>query len=162
MSIKRRNVCGLINLNSRSHRYLFILFIYLLRKNTLQWRHSERDGVSNHQPHDCLFKHLFRRRSKKTSMLRVTGLCEGNSPVTGEFPAQRSSNAENVSIWWRHYEHHFKVNGMEPTQNLQHLPHSDPVLQQYRSIVSCLQGCNMLGFVQVTWISNYIRDIFVL
>ena len=30
-----------------------------------------------------------RRRSKKASKLRVTGLCEGNSPLTGEFPAQR-------------------------------------------------------------------------
>ena len=46
---------------------------------------------------------LFKRRSKKTSKIRVTGLCEGNSPVTGEFPAQRASNAENVSIWWRHH-----------------------------------------------------------
>ena len=45
---------------------------------------------------------LFRRESKKTSKLRVTGLCAGNSPVTGEFPAQMASNAENVSIWWRH------------------------------------------------------------
>ena len=35
-----------------------------------------------------------RRRSKKTSKLRVTGLCEKNSPVTGEFPSQRASNAE--------------------------------------------------------------------
>ena len=26
-------------------------------------------------------------------------LCEGNSPVTGEFPAQRDSDAEKVSIW---------------------------------------------------------------
>ena len=40
---------------------------------------------------------------KKTPMPRVTGLCEGNSPVTGEFPTQRASNAENVSIWWRHH-----------------------------------------------------------
>ena len=40
--------------------------------------------------------------SKKISKLRVTGLCEGNLPVTCEFPAQRASNAENVSIWWRH------------------------------------------------------------
>ena len=31
----------------------------------------------------------------ETSKLRVTGLCEGNSPVTGEFPAQMASNAEN-------------------------------------------------------------------
>ena len=43
------------------------------------------------------------RRSKKTSKLRVTGLCAGNSPETGEFPAQRASNAENGSIWWRHH-----------------------------------------------------------
>ena len=46
---------------------------------------------------------LFRCRSKKTSKLRVTGLCARNSPVTGEFPAQLASNAENVSIWWRHH-----------------------------------------------------------
>ena len=70
---------------------------------SLQWRHNERDGVSKHQPHDCLLNSLFRRRSQKTSTLRVTGLCAGNSPVTGEFPAQRASNAENVSIWWRHH-----------------------------------------------------------
>ena len=44
-----------------------------------------------------------RLRSKKTPKLRVTGLCEGNSPVTGEFPAQKASNVENVSIWWRHH-----------------------------------------------------------
>ena len=36
--------------------------------------------------------------------LRVTGLCDGNSRVTGEFPAQRASNAKIVSIWWRHHE----------------------------------------------------------
>ena len=128
---------------------------------TLRWRHNDLDGVSNHQPHGCLLNRLFRRRSKKTSKLRVTGLCVGNSPgpvnsphkgpvtrkmfpfddvimssmasqitgvssvysavcsgadqrthqssaslvfvrgnsqVTGEFPAQWSSNAENVSI----------------------------------------------------------------
>ena len=40
---------------------------------------------------------------KKTLKLRVTGLCAGNSPVTGEFPAQMTSNAENVPIWWRHH-----------------------------------------------------------
>ena len=68
----------------------------------LQWRHNGRDSVSNHQPHHCLLNRLFRRKSKKTSMLRVTGLCSGNSPGTGEFPAQMASYAENVSIWWRH------------------------------------------------------------
>ena len=68
-----------------------------------QWRHNEHDSVSNHQPHDCLPNRLFRRRSMKTSKLRVTGLCVGNSPGTGEFPTQMASNAESVSIWWRHH-----------------------------------------------------------
>ena len=70
---------------------------------SLQWRHNGHDIVSNNQPHDCLLHHLFRRRSKKKSKLRVTGLCAGNSPGTGEFPEQMASYAENVSIWWRHH-----------------------------------------------------------
>ena len=65
----------------------------------LHWSHNDHDGVSNHQPHGCLLNCLFRHRSKKTSKLRVTGLCVG----TGEFPAQRASYAENASIWWRHH-----------------------------------------------------------
>ena len=72
--------------------------------STLHWRHNGCDGVSNHQPRDCLLNGLFRRRSKKTSKRRVTGLCAGNSPLTGEFPAQRASNAENFSIWWCHHD----------------------------------------------------------
>ena len=87
--------------------WFWSLFVHKHRlecTQSLQWRHNERDGVSNHQPHDCLLNRLFGRRSKKTSKLRVTGLCAGNSPGTGEFPAQRTSNAENVSIWWRHHE----------------------------------------------------------
>ena len=71
---------------------------------TVLWRHNEHDGVSNLQPRDCLLNHVFMRVSKKTSNLRVTCLCAGNSPVTGEFPAQRASNAENLIIWWRHHD----------------------------------------------------------
>ena len=67
---------------------------------TVQWRHNGRDVVSNYQCHDCLLNREIKRRSKKTSKLRVTGL------VWGEFtgPAQMASNVENVSIWWRHHE----------------------------------------------------------
>ena len=57
-----------------------------LVSQSLRWRHNEHDGVSNHQPHHCFLNRLFRRRSKKTSKLRATGLFAGNSPVTGEFP----------------------------------------------------------------------------
>ena len=100
---------------------LFDIFIYIyvvaLRLSTAQiqqycigcfnralhWRHNRHDSVSNHQPRGCLLSGLFRRRSKKISKLRVTGLCAGNSPGTGDFPAQMASNAEKVFIWWRHH-----------------------------------------------------------
>ena len=72
--------------------------------DSLLWRHNWRDVVSNYRPHDCLLNRSFRHRSQKTSKLCITGLCAGNSPVTGEFPAQRASNAKNVSIWWRHHD----------------------------------------------------------
>ena len=72
--------------------------------HALHWRHNEHDGVSNHRRLDCLLKHLFRRRSRKTLKFRFTDLCEGNPPVTGGFPSHRDTNAENVSNWWGHHE----------------------------------------------------------
>ena len=71
---------------------------------TLQWHHYECDGASNHQRLNCFLNCLFRRRSKNTSKLCVTGLCVGNSRVTGEFPTHRASNVENISIWKHHHD----------------------------------------------------------
>ena len=67
-------------------------WIPLQRVSTLQWCHNGLYGINR----------LFGRRSKKTSKLRVTGLCAGNSPGIGEIPAQMASNTENFCIWWRH------------------------------------------------------------
>ena len=75
-----------------------------LSHTTLPWRYNENDGASNHHHRHCLLIRLFRCRSKKAPQLRVTGLCWGNSPVTGEFCTQKTSNAENVSVWWPHHE----------------------------------------------------------
>ena len=85
------------------YKYLKRGNMVFVERNRLRWRHNDHAGVSNHQPHGCLLNRLFRRKSKKTSKLRVTGLCAGNSPGTGEFPAQMASYAENVSICWRHH-----------------------------------------------------------
>ena len=76
--------------------------VFTLRIITLQWRHTECDDLIS--PASRLFTQPFiQAQIKKTSKLRVIGLCEGNSPGTGEFPALRASNAENVSISWRHH-----------------------------------------------------------
>ena len=53
-------------------------------------------------PASRLFTQSFVQAQIK-SKLHITGLCERNLPLTGEFPAQRVSNIENVSSWWRHH-----------------------------------------------------------
>ena len=88
---------------------LMYRYVHERMLHPLRWRHNRSDSVSNHQPHHCLLNRLFRRRSKKTSKFRVTGLCVGNSPGAGEFPAQMASNAENVSIWWRHHGNYCNI-----------------------------------------------------
>ena len=67
--------------SSPFHRFLKYTDISMFCRNgqSLHWRHNDHDGISNHQPHGCLLNRVFRRRSKKTSKLRVNGLCAGNS-----------------------------------------------------------------------------------
>ena len=101
----------------------------------LQWRHYERDGVSNHQNHDCLLNSLFRCRLKKVSKLRVTGLCVRgihqwpvNSPHKGPVtrkmypfdvimtsswkpPLQAILKQCSVEIIWVLVAHHFQLPG---------------------------------------------------
>ena len=49
-----------------------------------------------------LFAQLFVQEQIKN--IKLTGLCEGNPPLTGGFPSQRVSEAKNGSIWWRHHD----------------------------------------------------------
>ena len=54
--------------------------------SALQWRHNERDSVSNHQPHECLLYGLFRRRYQSSASLAfVRGIHRWtvNSPHRG-------------------------------------------------------------------------------
>ena len=52
--------------------------------------------------------------------------CAGNSPVTGEFPAQRASNTENVCIWWRYHEQDGRAIATTPVNS----PHKWPVTRK--------------------------------
>ena len=117
----------------------------------LQWRHNGRDGVSPAAP---LFTQPCRCRSKKTSKLCVTGICVGNSPVPGEFPAQMTSNAENVSIWWRHH-----TLSWPPIDEI--LP---PVLIDSDSLIlhSKYYGCWLLGDVRIQIISGDCLSLVIL
>ena len=89
---------------------------------------------------------LFRRRSKKTSKLRITGLCAGKSPGTGEFPAQMASYAENVSIWWRHHDISPKVM----------LPHRQAIYLLNRTdLCDLIRNCNYLSRHRIDEASLY-------
>ena len=97
---------SIANAFSRVHHICVYVFCYIHGdhcKISLHWRHNDHDGVSNHQPH-CLFTQPFIQTQIKENIKapRHWPLC-GEFTGTGEFPAQKASYAENVSIWWRHH-----------------------------------------------------------
>ena len=130
---------------------------------TLQWPHDERDGVSNRRRLDCLLHHLFRHSSKKTSKFRDTGLCEGNSPVTGEFPTQRASNAENVYIWWRRHGL-CGDGGNGVTKNLHDTKQKrccDVMKNHLPWETTYFNGIYFFGFTVHYWLTAVIQSFFV-
>ena len=75
---------------SSSYYWKQELFRAQLSNCSLQWCHKKRDGVSNHQPHDCLLNRLFKaqnQRKPQTSATRafVRGINQWpvNSPHKG-------------------------------------------------------------------------------
>ena len=78
--VHAKPICTLTKWAKLYRQHLERRFLERERLNALHLRHNDHNGVSYHQPHDCLLNRLFGRRSKKTSKLRVTGLCAGNSP----------------------------------------------------------------------------------
>ena len=91
--------------SSWQHSTNILLHFYLFDFRSLHWRHNDHDGVSNHQPHGCLLNRLFGRWSKKTSKLRVTGLCAGNSPGPVNSPhkgpvTRKMFPFDDVIMWW--------------------------------------------------------------
>ena len=113
--------------------------------------------MSNLQPHHCLLNRVFRRRSKKTSKLRVTGLCAGNSPVTGEFPAQMTHNAINVSIGWSHHlflqcDAHFR--GSTALEQLCNF-------LIFHNLIFCY--CLLItNFLYISWNTKYAKSVMLL
>ena len=68
------------------------------QRKSLRWRHNDHAGVSNHQPRGCLLNRLFRRRSKKTSKLRVTGLKNGQ--LRGKYFHLMTSSCIQAPCHW--------------------------------------------------------------
>ena len=101
------NVVEKIYICTSSMNVNYIKFFWMIVFVHIHYNDIMSAMASQSQPHDCLFNRLFRRRWNKISKLRVTGLCVGNSPVTSEFPTQKASNVENVSIGRRH--HHLEL-----------------------------------------------------
>ena len=113
----------------------------LQKHETLQSPHNERAGVPNHRRIDCLPNRLCRCRTKKTWKLCVTGHCEGNSSVTGEFPAQTASNAEHYSIWWCHHEIKTLLSALRGIHWL-HIKTSNAETVSFVMISLCIGACH--------------------
>ena len=56
-------------------------------------------------------------------------LC-GEFTGTGEFPAQRASNAENASIWWRHHDTSCRKRIREHEERRQHVKKCGQLIQE--------------------------------
>ena len=91
--------------------HLYFLFFHLENSHlwwrfALQWGHNERDGVSNHQPHDCLLNRLFRHRSKKTSSFASLAFVRGihrwpvNSPHKGPIKRKMFPFDDIIMVSW--------------------------------------------------------------
>ena len=59
---------------------------------------QERYNVLNHRPFEFLFNFLFELTSQKCHRFTSLAVCGG----ADRFPSQRTSNAVNVAISWRH------------------------------------------------------------
>ena len=102
-------MCGSV-MQTKSHlsKLLHMQDTHILNTLMTFCYHYNNDSVSNYRHLDYLLNRLFGRWSRKTSKLRVTGLCKRNSPVTGDYSAQRFSNTENVSIWKRQQDNQLR------------------------------------------------------
>ena len=97
-----------------------------------------------------VYSTVIQTQIKKICMLRVTGLCARNSLVTGEFPAQMASNAENVSIWWRHHDTTTKCFNLIPGVAWWGVPcHIDRVANiQYKYLIDDVSQFVQIGTLQ--------------
>ena len=139
-SLHKGAVNQMTNLGERQGESIFpaqdVASMSSRRKIPSQWRHNDKDGVSNYRRLDCVLSRLFRRRSRKTSKLCATGLCEWNPPMAGGFPSQVASNAENVSIWWRHHAH---FHARRHTWKAQRFYHYYQTWRMHIQIYSCIR-----------------------
>ena len=90
----------------KSNILLFVNICCNISWYPLHWHHNEHDGVSNHWRLRFFYLTFYSGRDQRIYQSSVSlCLCEGNSPVTSDFPTQKASNVENASIWWCHHVH---------------------------------------------------------
>ena len=83
---------------------------------------------------------LMLTHTKEALKSALLAFCAWNSLVTSEFPAQRTSNTEKASIWWRHHVtmlntkfHNTKVRFLSMVE--QHLGHWEKTLHRQHLLI---------------------------
>ena len=136
--------------------------MYTYISGTLHWRHNDQDGVSNHQPHGCLLNRLFGRRSKKTSKLRVTGLCARWIPRTkGQWRGKcfhlMTSSWDVLNVWWRSslgiciwYYHKSKTINQRVTHLSNLMLFHRHMYHMYQNAPDCRQQEISLNYIEIS------------
>ena len=91
LSAKWRQFCLSLKVLMQATRLMYI---------SLRWRHNENDGVPNHQRLDIystVCSNADQRKHQNSASLAFV------REIHRWPKGQRASNAENVSIWWRHH-----------------------------------------------------------
>ena len=88
---------SVLNMKQYLARFTCLAYYQPHPATSLQWRHNECDGLSNHRRFDCLFHAQIKENIKAPRHKPLWG------EFTGDRPTRRASNAKNVSIWWRHH-----------------------------------------------------------
>ena len=104
----------IIILNQNCHICIKILLIIEICLHICSWQYSSPSPVhysegiisvmaSQITSLTIVYSIIYRGADQRKHQSSASRPLWGNSPVTGEFPAQRASNTENVSIWWCHH-----------------------------------------------------------
>ena len=141
-------MCWLRKINKSS----VALVLTKLSRSTLQWHHNERNDDSTHRRLDSLLNRLFRFRTKKTPEIRITGLCEENSPVTREFPPHKRP------VTWKMFQlfYHVDLSQHRILPLSQTTPASSPCQQLLLPHPLCVQSFSSDSFPLHSTLSNQI------
>ena len=118
--------------------------------DSLQWRHNEGEDVSNHRRLDCLTKLCSGADQRKNQ--NSLGVVRGIHRWPLNSPPFRTSDTENVSIWWRLHVRFICGSNKTHEGMMCRKPFTGQRTRSYSS--------TEILVVPVSWLHGYLTDSF--